>query len=230
MQNMKTYIKVFTLMILGVLAISCDTNDPLSELGEKGEKAPSIRLGGIESLYNAGDTITYSAYYWSTSDNFESLQPMLGDNTVLSGTLTVDDGSGELTISVDSVFENEIVAVGEKMAHNPLDYRTSLNNYVKSLEYIVPTSYQLWEIAEVSEENFAQVNELSFGAEIQTLILNELAANGVSTSWANLHTIATAVDLKIESNLQIQVLVAEQDGTFNESSEYGTKISTQVEE
>ncbi|TRX48612.1 hypothetical protein FNH22_28885 [Fulvivirga sp. M361] len=224
----KRFIYIPLFLMLAGLILACSENDPISELGESKGKVPFVRLSSVNSLYSAGDTINYSALYWTDRDDVQSLSIILGDQTQLSGTISVDDGAGEVSLTLDTLFVTEL-ALQDDLEHDPLDYRTSLNQYVRSLTFTIPAKYQLWEISETENDAFLKVNELSFSSEIQSLILTRLQQSGVSTTWDDLAGITTAVELKIESTLNLRARVHDQGGNFNESSVSDARIGALIE-
>ena len=229
---MKSKLKIlkpfFPVFIFGILMMACTENDPLDELGVAKDKVPFVDLISVDALYEAGDTINYSVLYWSDRDDITSLSTLIEEQTQLLGTLSVNDGAGEVVLEFDTVFVGDTPQQSD-FQHDPLDYRTDLNQYVKPLDFTIPEAYQLWEIAGADEDSFLKVNELSFGSEIRSLILLQLQQNGVTTTWDDLAGITTSAELKIESTLDIRIRVSDQRGNFKESSVSSAKIGPLAE-
>ena len=228
MNKLKIYTPFLTVLTLGILITACSENDPLDELGEEKGKVPFVNVSSVDAFYNAGDTINYSVFYWSDRDDIENLSTLIDEQTQLIGTLSVDDGAGSVSLEFDTLFITETAFKGD-FDHDPFDYRTDLNQYVRAFAFNIPEKYQLWEIAEAEDANFLKVNSLAFGSEITALVLLRLAQNGISTTWDDLASITTAVELKIESTLGIRARVTDQQGHFNETSASNTKIGLLAE-
>ncbi len=228
MSKIKILKPYFPVFIFGILMTACSENDPLDELGVLQDKVPFVDLTSVDALYDAGDTINYNVLYWSDRDDIASLSTLIDGQTQLLGTLSVDDGAGEVALAFDTVFVRDSPLQSD-LEHDPLDYRTDLNQYVKSMGFTIPEAYQLWEIAGADNESFLKVNELSFGSEIRSLILSQLQQNGITTTWDDLAGITTSAELKIESTLDIWIRVNDQQGNFNESSVSSAKIGPLAE-
>jgi hypothetical protein len=224
MNNISKNIWLFMLLSAGAF-FSCEDNDPLSEMGNvTTEKVPFVTISGMRSLYPAGDSILYNTFYWGINDDIDKLALLRGEQVIVKGSLTVNDGAGDVTVQIDELFEAEIEQEGADLQHDELDFETARNAYNKPLLYEVPSKYQLYKIEEADEEAYAKVSELAYSDEIKTAILQELANNGVVVTWDGLADITEAVNLQIESTLSFQVRVFNKKGFYNDSPVRNVKI------
>lgn len=215
---MKRIYQYTWLLVIGTATMlsSCEENDPLGDLGiVKGDKVPYVTISGMESIYPAKDTIVYNAIYWTVEDDIDKLELYKSEQVTLSGSLSVDDGAGAITVEFNEVIETEMVQEGEAIEHDPMDYVTSRNAYTKRMEYIIPAEYQLLELKD--ETMLADIEKVKYAEDLKTIILDELATNGIVADWDDLAGIATAVGLKIESNLNFQMRVYNAKG-YNDSA------------
>lgn len=215
---------LFMLISAGAF-FSCEDNDPLSEMGNiTSEKVPFVTISGMRSLYPADDSIVYNAFYWTINDDIDKLAFLRGEQVIVVGSLTVNDGAGDVTVEIDELFEAEIEQEGADLQHNELDFETARNAYNKPLLYEVPAKYQLHKIEEADEQAYAKVSELAYSEEIKAAILENLNSKGVFASWDELSDITEEVNLKIESTLSFQVRVYNRKGFYNDSPVRNVKI------
>jgi hypothetical protein len=224
MNNISKNIWLFMLLSAGAF-FSCEDNDPLSEMGNvTTEKVPFVTISGMRSLYPAGDSILYNTFYWGINDDIDKLALLRGEQVIVKGSLTVNDGAGDVTVQIDELFEAEIEQEGADLQHDELDFETARNAYNKPLLYEVPSKYQLYKIEEADEEIYAKVSDLAYSDQIKAAILAQLKENGVDVSWENLAGITEAVNLQIESTLSFQVRVFNKKGFYNDSPVRNVKI------
>lgn len=224
MNTISKNIWLFMLISAGAF-FSCEENDPLSEMGTiTTEKVPFVTISGMRSLYPAGDSIIYNTFYWTIDDDIDKLALLRGEQVIVEGSLTVNDGAGDVTVEISELFEAEIEQEGADLQHDELDFETARNAYNKPLLYEVPSKYQLFKIEEADEEAYAKVSELAYSEEIKAAILEKLNNKGVFVSWDELAGITEDVNLKIESTLSFQVRVFNKKGHYNESPVRNVKI------
>lgn len=222
---MKNLYKYTYLIIVGLAAtlVSCDENDPFEDLGKQvTDKVPFVTTSGIQNLYPADDSILFNVYYWAIEDDLEKLALLKGEKVTLTGSLSVDDGAGPVTIDLNSLVETEIEQEGEAIQHDPLDYETARNAYNKRMLYRIPQMYQLLEIEDTSMLN--EIDEVVHSEQVKAAIIETLSNNGIEVSWEGLADITTAIDLAIESTLIFQMRVYDKDGLYNESAVTEAKI------
>jgi hypothetical protein len=237
------------LMMLSALALlSCEKNDPFAELGQvvSQDKVPFVTIANMSAAYPAGETINYNVYYWSVADDIDELALKRGEMLRLKGSLSIDDGAGEIEVALDEVFETEVAQLGDNLTHDPMDYETARNAYNRFMEHKISPEYQLLEIefgeeestglspeekAEM-EESLAKVNELAFSQEVKTAILEELKANGARAelSWEDLKDVITSIDLAMESTLIFQVRVYNEKGEYKDSTVRNVAVGAIPEE
>lgn len=221
----KNYLYIW-FVLAGLLATlsSCDENDPFNELGKvTSEKVPFVTTSGIENLYAADDTIFFNVFYWAAADNIDKLILGKGEIIEIAGSLSIDDGGGPVSVNIAFTIEKEMLQVGADIPHNPLDYETARNAYNRAMSYHIDPGYQLLELEDPA--NLAAIDAMAHALEIKQSILEIVHQNGVlASSWEELQQITMGVDLKLESTLTFQVIVADAGAQFNHSQVTAVKV------
>lgn len=156
---MMKYASFLLISFMGWGLFSCETHDVVDEIARPGHFAPNVYIEMGASTVEAGDSVEFSAEYWSEDDAFEDVSLWYSMNTELNYELTSVYNT-DYSFVLDST---ELV----REYHEVLSYEHSDKYYDEEKKaYAVndtfPTSYTLTpsEISEPETFNEEQINRL----------------------------------------------------------------------
>ena len=102
---MKNY-HLFFIFITGLFWVSCETNDPLKEMGTLGKQAANIYFVPLQPVAEAGTDIEYEVEYWTVGDEIKSQS--LWDKIYLTEEYDIEIKNANYTYknTIDSVYRD----------------------------------------------------------------------------------------------------------------------------
>ena len=165
------YLAVFSLTII---AMSCETNDPLKDLGVLGKQNANIYFVPIQPIADADAEIEYEVEYWTVGDEIKSQS--LWDKIYISGEYEIEfkDASYTYKNSFDSLYRDKTMY--KEYDFDFTDWNPAKNAYDFKSTYFVDGKYAKKSFKEnnISKSDFfALISENELNGIFNSLINNK---------------------------------------------------------